>query len=113
MFSRNVGDEILKATLDSTQVHYSVTRNSKNGEILLKLVNPQTEPQPIKVQINGVGSLKSTATAITLAAAPDQSNSIDSPTNVVPVVSKVSNIQPAFSYVLPANSIVVLKLNAR
>jgi alpha-N-arabinofuranosidase len=113
MFSRDVGDEILKATLDSTQVHCSVTRNSKNGEILLKLVNPRAEPQPIKVQINGVGSLKSTATATTLAAAPDQSNSIDNPSNVVPVISKVSDIKPAFSYVLPANSVVVLKLNAR
>ena len=41
MFSRNVGDEILKASLDDATLHYSVTKDSKSGAILIKLVNPQ------------------------------------------------------------------------
>ena len=43
MFSRNVGDEILKASLDDATLHYSVTKDSKSGAILIKLVNPQAD----------------------------------------------------------------------
>jgi alpha-N-arabinofuranosidase len=111
LFSRNVGDEILKATLDDATLHCSVTKNSKNGTILVKLVNPQPAPQPLQLDIKGVSDLKTTGTATTLAAAPDASNSIDNPTNVVPVTTEVSGVKPVFDYTLPADSITVLQLN--
>ncbi len=111
MFSRNVGDEILKASLDDPRIHYSVTKDSKNGAILIKLVNPQPTPQPLQLDIKGVAALKPTGTATTLAAAPDATNSIDDPTNVVPVTTEVSGVKPGFDYTLPANSITVLQLD--
>jgi alpha-N-arabinofuranosidase len=113
MFSRNHGDEILKATLDTTSVIGSVTRDSEQGLIFVKLVNPQSAPQPLTLDLEGVATLKSTATATTLAAAPDEYNSINDPVKVVPVTTKVSGIKPVFSYTLPANSITVLKLESR
>ncbi len=108
MFSGNLGNEILKATLDDSMLHYSVTRNNRTGEIFIKLVNPQSSSQSLGLEIKGV-RLKSTGTAITLAAPADASNSIDDPTNVVPVRSKVTNVTPVFHYTLPANSITVLQ----
>ena len=113
MFSRNVGDQILKASLDNTALHYSVTKNSKNGAILIKLVNPQPTPQPLHLNIQGVTSLKPTGTATTLAAAPDANNSIDNPTKVAPVTAEVSGVKPEFDYTLPANSVTVLQLNSQ
>jgi alpha-N-arabinofuranosidase len=113
MFSRNVGDELLKATSDSTAIHWTVTRNSKNGEMFIKLVNPETEPQSVKVQLKGVSSVQSTATALTLAAGPEESNSIDNPTHIVPVASRLSDVKPEFNYLLPANSIAVLTVKTR
>ena len=113
MFSRNVGDEILKASLDDATLHCSVTRNSRSGAILVKLVNPQPAPQPLQLEIKGGGDLKPTGTATTLAAAPDATNSIDNPTNVVPVTAEVSGVKPVFDYTLPANSITVLQLNVQ
>ena len=113
MFSRNVGDEILKASLDDTTLHYSVTKDSRSGAILIKLVNPRPAPQPLTLDINGGGDLKPTGTATTLAAAPDANNSIDNPTNVVPVTTEVSDIKPVFDYTLPADSITVLQLNVQ
>ena len=113
MFSRNVGDEILKASLDDTTLHYSATKDSKSGAILIKLVNPQPAPQPLHLNIQGVASLKPTGTATTLAAAPDANNSIDNPTNVAPVTTEVSGIKPEFDYTLPANSVTVLQLDAQ
>jgi alpha-N-arabinofuranosidase len=113
MFSRNVGDEILKASLDDATLHYSVTKDSKSGAILIKLVNPQPAPQPLHLNIKGVAALKPTGTAITLAAAPEANNSIDNPTNVAPVTAEVSGIKPEFDYTLPADSVTVLQLNVR
>jgi alpha-L-arabinofuranosidase len=113
MFSRNVGDEILKASLDDATLHYSVTKDSQSGTILVKLVNPQPAPLPLQLDIKGVAALKPTGTATTLAAAPDASNSIDNPTNVAPVTTEVSGIKPEFDYTLPANSITVLQLNVQ
>ena len=39
MFGQNVGDEILKASLDGSSLYYSVTKDSRNGAILIKLIN--------------------------------------------------------------------------
>ena len=70
-------------------------------------------PQSLTLAIKGVKSVKSTATATTLAAATDDSNSINDPAKVVPVTTKVSGIKPEFNYTLPANSITVLEIGAR
>ena len=113
MFSRNVGDEILKASLDDAALHYSVTKDSKSGAILIKLVNPQPARQALHLNIQGVASLKSSGTAITLTAAPDANNLIDKPTNVAPVTTEVSGVKPEFDYTLPANSVTVLQLNSQ
>jgi alpha-L-arabinofuranosidase len=113
MFSRHVGNEILKATLDDAMLHYSVTKDSKSGAILIKLVNPRPTPQPLTLDIKGVDALKPTGKAITLAAPPEATNSINDPKNVVPVTTDVSGVKLVFDYTLPADSITVLQLNAQ
>src|SRR3954462_12929109 len=45
MFSRNVGDEILGVTASDTAVHGSATHDRTSGEIILKLVNPNSTPE--------------------------------------------------------------------
>ena len=112
LFGQNVGDEILKATLEGSSIFYSVTKDSNSGAILIKLVNAKPESQPLKLDIQGV-RLKHKGTATTIAASPDATNSIDNPTNVVPVTSKVTDVGPAFNYTLPGDSITVLRLNTR
>jgi alpha-N-arabinofuranosidase len=99
--------------LDGAPVSCSVTRDTKSGVIFVKLINPQPTPQSLKLDVQGVHKLKSTATATTLTATPDETNSINDPTKVVPVTTKVKGVKPEFSYTLPANSITVLKLESR
>jgi len=113
MFSRNVGDEILPATSTETAVQGCATRDSKTGEIILKLVNPQPTPEQLHIQITGISSLVTKASAITLAAKPEDLNSITEPRKVVPVTTSFSNSKPDFDYSLPEQSIVVLKLKQR
>lgn len=113
MFSREHGDEILKASLAGSPLQYSVTRDSRSGDILVKLVNPQATGQTIQIDLRGIRGVKSTAVETTLAAAPTDTNSMDQPAKVVPVTRKVSGVQPAFSHTLPPYTISVLRLDVR
>jgi alpha-L-arabinofuranosidase len=112
MFSRNLGDEILAVTGTDTSVQGSATRDSKTGEIIVKLVNPELTPQSLPIEIKGVTSLKPTATVITLAGNPEDTNSTSHPKTVVPVTTTLRGVKPGFTYALPPTSIVVIKLNA-
>jgi len=113
MFSRNVGDEILNTASEDTSVQGSATRDSKTGEIFVKLVNPEATAEPLNIQIKGALSLASKGTAITLTGKPEDENSITQPRRVFPVTTKVRSLKPDFTYTLPANGIVVLKIYTR
>jgi len=113
MFSRNVGDEILSTASVETSVQGSATRDSHTGEIILKLVNPETNKVSLDIEINGVADLAPEGTAITLTGSSEATNSISQPRKVVPVTSTLRGIKPSFTHTLPPNSIVVLKLKPR
>jgi alpha-N-arabinofuranosidase len=112
MFSRNLGDEILFTSSSETAIQGCATRNSKTGEIFLKLVNPQATVEPLNIEVNGFKTLASKASAITLAGNLDDSNSITQPNKVIPVTTTVRHLKPDFAYTMPPHSIVVLKLKA-
>ena len=113
MFSRNVGDEILATASLDTAVQGCATRDSRTGDIFLKLVNPQATEEKLKIEISGVASLASKASEIVLAGDPGDSNSLAQPKKVVPVTQTVRHVKPAFTYTMPPCSIVVLKLKSR
>jgi alpha-N-arabinofuranosidase len=112
MFNQNMGNEILATASDGSSVQGSATRDSKTGEIILKLVNPQDTAQDLNIQVTDASWVASKGKSITLAAKPDDSNSIDDPKKVVPINGKVTDIKPTFTYTLPPDSIVVLKFKA-
>ncbi|MEO5714220.1 MAG: alpha-L-arabinofuranosidase C-terminal domain-containing protein, partial [Luteolibacter sp.] len=113
MFSTNVGDEILSVTSADTAVQGSATRDSKTGEIILKLVNPEPTPQSLPIDIKGVTALDPKATMITLTGKPKDVNTIAEPKKVAPVTTTLEDIKPGFTCTLPPHSVVVLKLKAR
>ena len=113
MFSRNLGDEILPVASSETSIQGCATRDSKTGEIILKLVNSQTNAESLNIEIKGIASLAAKASAITLAGKPEDTNSITDPRNIVPITTTVRQIKPEFFYTMPPNSIVVLKLKGR
>jgi len=113
MFSRNIGDEILKVESTETAVQGAATRDGKTGQIFIKLVNPQSTPETLQLELKGVASVASEASVTTLAAAPEETNSLTHPRNVSPSTTTLASAKPVFSYTLPANSVVVLTLKAR
>jgi alpha-N-arabinofuranosidase len=90
LFATNVGDEILKASATDTDVLVSVTRDSRSRLLYVKLVNPGNAATPVQLEVTGA-MLRPTATALTLAAKADDTNSIDAPERVVPVTSPASH----------------------
>jgi alpha-L-arabinofuranosidase len=113
MFSTHVGDEILKATATDTGVLVSATRDSRTSTMYVKLVNPAGTEAPVALTVQGGRTLASTATALTLAADPKSTNSIDTPAAVMPVASRVAGLKPGFTYNVPAHGIVVLTFESR
>ena len=61
MFSTHVGDEVLGAELENgtPKLFYSVTRDSKNGRVFLKLVNAESQPQAVDLKFAGANLAKS------------------------------------------------------
>jgi alpha-N-arabinofuranosidase len=110
MFSRNLGDQILAVTSTDQSVQGSATRDSRTGEIIVKLVNSQTNEVSVDIDIKDLTSLRSKGTAITLAGKPNDTNSINHQRDVVPITTAVRGTKPKFTYQLPPYSIVVLKL---
>jgi len=109
LFATHLGDEILKASATDTDVLVSVTRDSRSRTLYVKLVNPGSAAAPVQLDIAG-GALRPTATALTLAGDPQDTNSIDAPERVVPKSSQVTGVKAGFVYTVPANGIVVLQL---
>lgn len=112
MFSRNVGDSILKATMTGGPLLSSVTKDRRTGAIILKHVNPGSAAQVVRIELQDLRSVAPTATALVLQAHPANTNSIDQPTRVVPVTRRVSGIRPSFTHTFPPHSITVLRLEA-
>jgi alpha-N-arabinofuranosidase len=112
MFSTHLGDQLLKATATDTDVLVAATRDSRSGTIYVKLVNSGAGDAPVQLDLRGARSLASTATALTLAADPQATNSIDVPVAVAPATSTISGVKPGFVYTVPSHAIVVLTLGS-
>lgn len=114
MFSTQVGDSILRfGGLENSELIGSVTKNTSNGLVYVKLVNPTAQAQPVRLSLEGVAAVGPAAEVETLAAAPEATNSIDAPRAVVPVRTRIDDLGLTFAHELPAHSITVLTIPVR
>lgn len=114
LFSAHVGDEILKPVFSvGSPLQASVTRDRRSGALYLKIVNPEASAQTLRIELQGVRSVTRVGRAHTLAAAPDATNSLAQPVNVVPVVTKLSDLAPTFTHQIAPHSITLIELKAR
>ena len=92
---------------------YSAERDRRSGKVILKVVNRADAPQDVRIKINGVKSIKSTAQATVLkATSREATNSLEEPQNVVPTVERVTGCSTDFTRVFPPCSITVLELES-
>ncbi len=91
---------------------YVATRDSKQGTIYLKVVNADGVAHPVLVNVSGVKSIDSDGESIVLSAdSPTDTNSIDQPTKIVPVTTKVDGLGASFTRTFAPYSVTILVMN--
>jgi alpha-L-arabinofuranosidase len=118
LFSLNQGDlyfdKVITKDVNDTSLAASCVQDSKNGDIILKLVNFGKAVKTMKIDLSGFGNLIPEAEQTVLAGDAESENTFENPKNVVPVISTVK-IRNRFEYSAPAMSLIVIriKLNDR
>jgi alpha-N-arabinofuranosidase len=93
---------------------FDATRDSRSGTIYLKVVNRLGTPQPVKIQISGASAVEGEGQALVLkASSPDDTNSIQEPARIVPVMENVNGLGTDFTREFPPYSITILELKAK
>lgn len=90
--------------------HYAVSgMDETTGEVIVKLVNGENSPWPVKLNLNGTKAKVFAAHRTTLASdSPKAENSIDNPELIIP---KEDDIEISESPItLPANSFTILRI---
>jgi alpha-N-arabinofuranosidase len=114
MFNANRGDEVLASTPEVAPGFFtSVTRDSETKTIYVKAVNTAGAPQTVKIEIAGKAKIAREGKALELAGNPDDVNSIQEPTKIVPVEQRFNNASAAFEHTFPKYSVTVLEIHTR
>ncbi|MBP8305566.1 MAG: hypothetical protein KBE04_15750, partial [Phycisphaerae bacterium] len=84
------------------------------GEVVLKAVNPTPSPVSATVMLRGMAKVGAKARVATLAhAEATAENTLDRPDKIVPRESDLAVAGPRFPLPLPANSVTILRVEAR
>ncbi|HEX9366016.1 MAG TPA: alpha-L-arabinofuranosidase C-terminal domain-containing protein [Vicinamibacterales bacterium] len=94
-------------------VYTSATREDASGDVILKLVNVQAVPQAVRIDLQGVKTIRSEATGEVLTGGLTDINSVAEPRKVTPRAIAIGNAAPAFVHELPAHSVTVIRLKTR
>jgi alpha-L-arabinofuranosidase len=114
LFGQNSGDAYLETTISAAvkppTLAVSAVRESKSGDVIVKIVNGAAAPAPLQVALSGLmsGELKATKTVLTGPSA-DAYNEEGQPLAVKPVSNEIT-LKPAFDYETPANSLTVFRI---
>ena len=116
MFGEYLGTEVptCSQTGGGGRFFYSVTRDPAKGEVFLKLVNASSLAQPVEIDMEGASSVSSTGTLVSLSGTNDaETNTISTPTRIVPVKSTLPSTAAKFAHTVPPFSVQVIKLEAK
>ena len=109
MFARNVGDKVLPVTASASGLYYSATIDSRGGQAYLKIVNPGSQDVPGQLSFDG---RHASAASIEVLADPDSQagNTLANPDAVVPARDTLRGSKGVFGYLVPANSLTVVRV---
>ncbi|MDN5288503.1 MAG: alpha-L-arabinofuranosidase domain protein [Mucilaginibacter sp.] len=117
LFSTNQGDQYYadivsfsegKGIRDST-LAASFVKDSKTGDLILKLVNAGTSTTQAKVNLDGFGPINPKASRTILTGAPGAENTFANPGNVIPETSAFM-AGKSFLYEIPPYSLTVIRI---
>lgn len=113
MFGQNAGDVYLPTRIAQGASHLAVScvRDTRSGDVMLKLVNVSSSSMPAQVNLEGVTTIKS-ATRTVLAGEPAGHNTFEQPDTIAPI-TEAFPAGRSFACEVPANSFTVIRLKMR
>lgn len=117
LFMHHRGDTNLPAALaavpSGAQLAASAVRDSRSGDLIIKIVNGGDIPQPLAIRLAGAAPLPATTQRIVFGGAPpDTVNTDGAPPVVVPRTETVP-LSAAFNYEAPACSLTIFRIPNR
>lgn len=109
------GALIHDATAPATEHFYATAgRDEASGDLVVKAINTAAEPVVARLTLQGLHNIKPEATATVLTSEDlSDNNSLDEPTRVTPVESRVNATAGGFTHEFPARSLTVLRIRTR
>ncbi len=114
MFSDHLGAEVVPANLEGAgpRVYESVTRDEALHKIFVKVVNANSNPCPLAIDLEGADKITPQAALTTLRGnTPNATSSIADPRAIIPVDRTVQVAGPKFTEAFAPYSINVLELS--
>ena len=114
MFGQNQSDVYLPTTISAgtSAMAASCVKDSKTGDVILKLVNATEASVPMHVLLPGLGQVNPTATKTVLTGKPMDLDSFENPRNVFPQSSEIA-VGESFVYDAPSSSLTVIRIKSR
>jgi alpha-N-arabinofuranosidase len=114
MFSTHLGTEIVDYRLADAPARVFVVaeRDEAAHKLIVKVVNANSTPQPLAIDLTGVKKIAPEATLITMSGkTPNATNSITDPKAVVPVSHSITVSGPKFTQTFAPYSVNVLEVS--
>jgi alpha-L-arabinofuranosidase len=116
LFAEYLGTEVPASTLSAAPARffYSVTHDPGKGLVYLKLVNANSLPQQLQINLRGAGKIIGSVTLVTLGGTnPAETNTISAPIRILPVKTSLQGIKSSFRHIVPGYAIEVLAIPIR
>jgi alpha-L-arabinofuranosidase len=103
------GKLVIDYATDPIPIGISTTIDRAAEELIIKLVNPLSEPIEARIVLAGVKQMAPQATLITLAGEKEATNSFDDPDVIKPVQENIA-VSAEFTHTLPAMAVQCIRI---
>jgi alpha-L-arabinofuranosidase len=94
-------------------LYATASREDASGQVILKVVNMMPTAQEIAINLEGVTSVNPGATGEEISGHPSDQNTIEEPEKCVPKPVKISDAGKSFVHEFPADSVSVIRIDAK
>ncbi|MCW3062267.1 MAG: alpha-L-arabinofuranosidase domain protein [Capsulimonas sp.] len=91
----------------------TASRDLKSGDVILKVVNVESAPRSLDVNIQGVNAIQETAVSQVLTGRLTDVNTIADPEKAAVQTTTLHGVSSAFTHEFPAYSVTVLRLKTK
>jgi alpha-N-arabinofuranosidase len=116
VFSTNEGDRyyfnIISFQKNDSAVAASCVKDSKTGDVILKIVNTDSSVRKASINLSSFGRIDASASVITLSGDRNAKNSFDAPKKIIPQTSTIT-AKKFFQCDAPAYSLTVIRIKTK